>query len=70
MTAMAAPAAFSETALYTLTHIDDDTYEVSGPDNRFSMTVVMSQLPAGDWWTEWVGSGDEFILRLTREHSQ
>lgn len=53
---------------YTLRRLTDRHYQLTGPDAAYPADWLRATLPGyGEWWTEWVGSADTFILDITRD---
>lgn len=51
---------------YTLYRINDDYYQLHGPDASFSKAWLVANLPAGgDWSTTWSGD-DALTVHITR----
>lgn len=50
---------------YTLLQLDDNRFEVHGPDDRCPTDWIRRHLTDGDWYTEWTGHGDIFVCLIT-----
>ena len=51
---------------YVLFWVNDDYYQLAGPDAGYSRAWLMATLPPGDWFTRWSGDPDELVVHITR----